>query len=373
VTAAPDEPGGAHPLPGTRREAVARDEHASILRSLTHVDWLVLLVVALYSLAPHVVPTSPRWLYAAMAAYTLFLLAFRLRAFPVRNTRARIALGAAVMVAFITMVAIQTGGSTGPMMNLYLLPIVLVAMTLGARGALVIVAGVALAWLSVVVDEGPLPPPSELFARLFGELGPYALVAYLTQALAGSIMTARRRIEEMAERDGLTGMLNLRTFKTILHREHQLRLRGAPGGYAILLVDLDRLKELNDEHGHQVGNRAITTVSGAVQRAIRTTDMAARYGGDEFVVFLPGATPEVAEIVAQRIRNNVYKSLFPVGERLQRMTVSVGTASYPRDGAQQDDIVAAAGQRMRRDRELRKSAAAPGDDPGQPGGAGSAS
>jgi diguanylate cyclase (GGDEF)-like protein len=308
-----------------------------------------------------------------MAAYTLFLLAFRLRSFPVKNARARIALGAAVMVAFITVVAMQTGGSTGPMANLYLLPIVLVAMTLGRRGALVIVAAVALAWLSVVIDEGPLPPAGELFARLFGELGPYALVAYLTQALAGSITTARRRIEEMAERDGLTGMLNLRTFKATLHREHQLRVRGAPGGYAILLVDVDRLKELNDEHGHQAGNRAITTVAGAVQRAIRTSDMAARYGGDEFVVFLPGATTEVGEIVAQRIRNNVYKSLFSVGERLQRMTVSVGTASYPRDGAQQDDIVAAAGQRARRDRELRKTAVAPADESGQQDGTDSAS
>jgi diguanylate cyclase (GGDEF)-like protein len=104
-----------------------------------------------------------------------------------------------------------------------------------------------------------------------------------------------------------------------------------------------------------------------VQRAIRTTDMAARYGGDEFVVFLPGATPEVAETVAQRIRNNVYRSLFPVGERLQRMTVSVGTASYPRDGAQEDDIVAAADQRMRRDRELRKSVAPPEDEQGRTG------
>jgi diguanylate cyclase (GGDEF)-like protein len=370
VNAAPDQPGGTGPLPGTRREAVARDEHASIIRSLTRVDWLVLLVVALYSLVPSVAPASPRWLYAAMATYTLFVLAFRWRGFPVQDTGARIALGAAAMVAFITVVAIQTGGSASPMVNLYLLPIVLVAMTLGGRGALVIVAGVALAWLSVIVGEGPLPRPAELFARLFGELGPYALVAYLTQALAGSIMTARRRIEEMAERDSLTGMLNLRTFKAILHREHQLRRSGAQGGYSVLLVDVDKLKELNDEHGHQAGNRAITTVSGALQRAIRTTDMAARYGGDEFVVFLPGATPEVAEIVAQRIRNNVYRSLFPVGERLQRMTVSVGAASYPRDGAQQDDVVAAADQRMRRDRELRRSVAAPDGGHGPSGGTG---
>ncbi len=353
MTAIPEKPAATEPLPGTRREVVVRDEHASIVRSLTRVDWLVLLVVALHTLVLRAAPAAPRLLYAVLAAYTLFVLAFRWRGFPVRDTGARIALGAAAMVAFITIVAILTGGSASPMVNLYLLPIVLVAMTLGRRGALVIFAGVALAWLSVIVGEGPLPGTAELFARLFGELGPYALVAYLTQALAGTIMTARRRIEEMAERDGLTGMLNLRTFKSILVREHGLRARGSRGGYGILLVDMDDLKQLNDAHGHQAGNRAITAVASAIQRAIRTTDMAARYGGDEFVVFLPEASAEVAETVAQRIRNNVYRSLFPVGERLQRMTVSVGAASYPRDGAQHDDILAAADLRRRRDRELR--------------------
>ncbi len=345
------------PLPGTRRAAVVRDEHASMLKSLTRVDWLVLLVVALYALVLPEPPASPRWLYAAIAAYTVFVIAFRWRGFPVQGTGARIALGAAAMVAFITIVAIQTGGSGSPMVNLYLLPIVLVAMTLGGRGAIVIFAGVALAWLSVIVGEGPLPQPSALAARLFGELGPYALVAYLTQALAGTIMTARRRIEEMAERDGLTGMLNLRTFRAVLNREHELRARQGRGSYGILLVDMDDLKLLNDEHGHQAGNRAITTVAGAIQRAIRTTDMAARYGGDEFIVFLPEAGAEVTEAVAQRIRNNVYRSLFPVGERLQRVTVSVGAATYPRDGAQCDDVVAAADTRRLRDRALRREAA----------------
>jgi diguanylate cyclase (GGDEF)-like protein len=364
VIEVPAKPETTEPLPGTRREAVQQDEHASIVRSLTRVDWLVLLVVALHTLVLHASPASPRLLYATLAAYTLFVVAFRWRGFPVRETGARIALGAAAMVAFITIVAILTGGSSSPIVNLFLLPIVLVAMTLGRRGAFVIFVGVTLAWLSLIVGEGPLPGTAELLARLFGELGPYALVAYLTQALAGTIMTARRRIEEMAERDALTGMLNLRTFKAILSREHQLRSRGSRGGYSILLVDMDDLKELNDAHGHQAGNRAITSVAGAIQRAIRTTDMAARYGGDEFVVFLPEASPEVAEAVAQRIRNNVYRSLFPVGERLQRMTVSAGAASYPRDGAEQDDIVAAADTRMRRDRELRLADAGRNRDDG---------
>ena len=358
MTANAEHSDSGEPLPGTRRDEVRRDEHASVLRSLARVDWLVLLVVALYALVPHAQPDSPRTLYAAMAAFTVFVVALRWPGFPVRGTGARIALGAAAMVAFITIVAIQTGGAQSPMVNLYLLPIVLVAMTLGARGALVVFSGVALAYMSVLVGEGPLPPMPELLARLYGELGPYALVAYLTQALAGSILTARRRIEELAERDGLTGMLNLRTFRLLLNREHLLRARTARGIYGLLMVDMDDLKRLNDAYGHQTGNRAITTVAGAIQRAIRTSDIASRYGGDEFLIFLPDATPQIAESVAQRLRNNVYKSLFPVGERLRRMTVSVGTANYPRDGQQCEDIISAADQRMHRDRDLRRRSGA---------------
>ncbi len=189
-------------------------------------------------------------------------------------------------------------------------------MTLARRGAIVVFSGILLAWLSLVAGEGPPPPAGELLPRLFGELGPFALVAYVMQALAGTILTARRRNEEMAERDSLTGMLNLRTFKTMLGREHGLRSRGGLGGYAILLVDMDDLKALNDG----AGTRRATAPSPRLRarssaRAIRSSDMAARYGGDEFVIFLPEAAPEVAETVAQRVRNHVYRSLFPMGEQ----------------------------------------------------------
>ncbi len=256
------------------------------------VDWLVLLAVGLYALVPSPGSSPPRILYLAIALFALFVLAVRWRGFPVRGTGERIALSAAAMVAFITVVVFQTGGTESPLVNLYLLPIVVAAMTLGARGAAIVLAGVVLTYLSVIVGESPLPKTPELLARLFGELGPYALVAYLTQLLAGSVITARRHIEAMAERDALTGMLNLRAFRALLHREHELRTLSGRGGYGILIVDMDHLKELNDAHGHQSGNRAITTVAGAISRAIRTSDIAARYGGDEFVLFLPEATPD---------------------------------------------------------------------------------
>ncbi len=327
-------------------------EEAGIFRSLARADWLVLLVVLLFAFSSGAPPS----LYLALSAYGLFVVAIRWRGFPVRAANARLALGTAVMVAFITAVAGQTGGSASPMTNLYLLPIVIAAMTLPRLGAAVIFAAVLLAFLSLVAGEGPLPPAGVLLTRLLGQLGPWAIVAFLTQSLAGAIVTARRRIEEMAERDSLTGLLNLRTFKAVLQREHGLRTRDSRGVYAILLVDMDDLKALNDAHGHQAGNRAIAAVAGSIQRAIRSSDLAARHGGDEFVIFLPGAAPEVAETVAKRIRGHVHSSLFPVGERLQRMTVSVGTASFPRDGSEPGDIVSAALARARRDRELRLAA-----------------
>ena len=113
----------------------------------------------------------------------------------------------------------------------------------------------------------------------------------------------------MAERDSLTGMLNLRTFKGLLAREHGLRVRDARGGYAILPVDMDDLKALNDEHGHQAGNRGMTTVASAIQRAIRNTECG------------PFRRRRVRSLPArcdggsrrdrrQRIRNHVYRSLF---------------------------------------------------------------
>ncbi len=358
--AAADQAPAADPEPPVdrRRGDSRRDEHAGMLRSLAQVDWLVLLVVVLYLVFDRREPPSPLLLFTTMGAFAAFIVALRWPRFPVKGMRPRIALGAATMVAFITIVASQTGGPDSPLVNLYLLPVVLVAMTLGRRGTVTVFLGVSLAYLSVLLGQGTLPNAPALLVRALGELGPFALVAYLTQALADSIMTARRRIEEMAERDGLTGVLNLRTFRILMEREHQIRVRAGRGGYGILMVDMDQLKQLNDAWGHQTGNTAITTVAAAIQRAIRSSDTAARYGGDEFVIYLPDATPDVAETVAQRVRNNVYKSLFPVGGRLQRVTVSVGAASYPRDGQTYEEVLATADGRMYRDKELRRRSAA---------------
>lgn len=338
-----------------RGTSAGRDEHAAFLKSITQVDWLVLAVVALYFLVDESHKGRPSLVVYSLAGFALFVLAFRSRRFPVRSPQARIALDAAVTIAFITLIAAQSGGADSPLVHLYLLPVVLAAVTLGRRGVATVFLVAAACWVGLLfLGARPVVPGMALLARLLGELGPFALVAYLTQRLAGSIMSAQRQIADLAERDGLTGLINLRSFDELLRREHAASSRQPEGRYALLMADMDRLKHVNDTWGHDAGNSAIRAVAEAIRRAIRASDVAARYGGDEFTVLLPGATPEVAERVAQRIRNTVYQSLFQAGGRLQRVTVSVGAGSYPRDGTGPEAVLAAADKRMYRDKQLRR-------------------
>jgi diguanylate cyclase len=334
------------------------DEHAAFLRSMSQVDWLALLICALYLLLSGA-PASRPWLaLTAMGLFALAALGLRWRRTPIRSASLRIVLGAAATIVFISVMATQSGGASSPLVNLYLLPVVMAAVTLGPGGTLVVFLAVCAAWLALVAGYGGLQGPvPALLAHILGQLGPFALVAYLTQRLASAILSARRQLAAFAERDTLTGLVNLRSFKELLQREHASRQQGGPG-YALLLVDIDALGQVNEAAGYEAGNAAIRNVAEAIKRTIRTTDLAARIGGDEFAILLPGASPAVAAVVAQRLRNAVFKSLFEAGSRMQRLTVSVGAGAYPQDGRTADDAMAAAEKRMRQDKTLRRK---PGD------------
>ena len=340
-------------------EIVRRDDYESFIRSILMVDGLTLGVVALFLLVNAQPLQWPVVTLSAMVAFAVFVLAFRSARFPVRNPRSRIMLEVTVMIAFITAVVAQTGGADSPLASLFLLPVVLAAVTLGARPTIVVVAATALAWTGVFLLRGrPEISNLALFARLFGELGPLVLVAYMTERLSSSIRAARRRIADLADRDGLTGLVNLHSFRSLLQTEHAAREAARRADYSLLMVDLDHLKKVNDNFGQEGGNAALRNVAEAIKRAIRASDVACRYGDDEFVVLLPGASALVAEAVAQRIRNAVYQSLFKAGGRLQRVTASVGIAAYPRDGLTPDDILLVADRNMLKDKSLRRQ---PGD------------
>jgi diguanylate cyclase (GGDEF)-like protein len=113
-----------------------------------------------------------------------------------------------------------------------------------------------------------------------------------------------RDLAHLATVDGLTGLFNRRYFETRLEQEIQ-RQRRQFDGLALLMVDLDNFKELNDSQGHLVGDRVLREVGDILRRAVRIFDLCARYGGEEFVILMPGANAPTALRIAERIRKQV--------------------------------------------------------------------
>ena len=254
---------------------------------------------------------------------------FRARRFFPGRTRTRLSIESWSMVIFITAVLWFTGKNSSPLLNLYLLPIILSALTLGRLVTLLQVAAVAVCHLVLATATPGLDVMSLVYAsQAVGQLAPFLLVAYLTTTLSADITEARERIENLAQTDSLTGLFNLRMFNEIWQREHAVAERDQ-GVYSLLLIDMDKLKDINDSFGHEAGNSAITLVAQCLQRSIRGTDTAARFGGDEFALLLPGASPEIAEAVVKRVRHNVYKTTLDLRSRMIRCSVSIGVVNYP--------------------------------------------
>jgi diguanylate cyclase (GGDEF)-like protein len=136
----------------------------------------------------------------------------------------------------------------------------------------------------------------------------------------------RARLVRSGLTDFLTGWHNRRYLNARL-KEELARAQRQGTGLTCLLIDLDRFKQINDEHGHLVGDMALREAAQRVDAHIRGSDAAARFGGDEFVVLAPGITPEQAAALAERIRVAVCETSLDLPSGVQlRMTVSIGVA-----------------------------------------------
>ena len=181
-------------------------------------------------------------------------------------------------------------------------------------------------WISMLV-----PVPMTLVC---GGITFYMLVA---------LETARARVHEMAMQDPLTGLCNRRRFVIAARRELDLAARHHQP-LAVLLLDVDHFKLINDEHGHQVGDRVLMEVSRRCELALRATDVLARWGGEEFIVLLPNTPVEQAQLLAERMRQAISATAqVQVRERSVRVTVSVGAAGAKSDEARSlDELVSLA-------------------------------
>ena len=300
--------------------------------------------------------TAQLWpVLGLLGAFAIAIVVFRARRFFPRSTRTKLQIESWSMVLFVTGVLWFTGKSSSPLLNLYLLPIILSALTLGRFITLAQVAVIAVCHFMLAAATPGVEVASLVYAsRAIGELAPFLLVAYLTTTLSADITEAREHIENLAQTDSLTGLFNLRMFNEVWQREHAVREKDG-GVYALLMIDMDKLKDINDSFGHDGGNSALMLVAQCLQRSIRGTDTAARLGGDEFALLLPGASAEIAEAVVKRVRHNVYKTTLDLRSRMIRCSVSIGVANYPADGRDTRDLMSIAEGNMYRDKQLRRA------------------
>jgi diguanylate cyclase (GGDEF)-like protein len=152
---------------------------------------------------------------------------------------------------------------------------------------------------------------------------------------------ANRALETLAITDGLTSLFNHRHFQDSLERElRRSEQQGRP--LSLLLLDIDHFKMFNDRWGHQEGDAALRRVAAQVMKGIRPADMAFRYGGEELAVLMPSCAKEQAGEAAEKLRLAVREQAQKPGRFGDRLTVSLGVACFPEDGAGPRALVDAA-------------------------------
>jgi len=215
----------------------------------------------------------------------------------------------------------------------------LAAVTFGMIAVLVFI-GIAMLHESLELDPTARTRNGQLLVERLREMQLYLgmLVASLSVA-AGVFSTVLARMGErqrsLSRRESLTGCFNRRAFYELFPREVE-RARRLGQGVAIVFIDIDHFKQINDRYGHETGDRVLQQLSSRLRGIIRETDLLFRWGGEEFVVLMPHTVPGEAPVLGERIRAAVAERSFAASEAHPDVaaTVSVGvagTSAWPVD------------------------------------------
>ncbi|MCX6539343.1 MAG: diguanylate cyclase [Acidobacteria bacterium] len=170
------------------------------------------------------------------------------------------------------------------------------------------------------------------------------------------------RAQEQSLTDVLTGLPNRRYLDRQFGQE-LARAQRQQGRLSLLVLDMDRFKQINDGFGHQAGDRALKEVAHVLRSSLRVYDVCARFAGDEFVVVLGDCEPAQAERRRQELQSAIAALPFePAPGHVLQLGVSIGVASFPEDGQTVDEMVAIADRRMYADKANRKSTPVGGQD-----------
>lgn len=199
-----------------------------------------------------------------------------------------------------------------------------------------------------------LDRPAHGLAPRADDLAPLETVA----ALGAGVIARLRLTDEalhLATTDALTGLLNRRAFEDRLDEELAANAYRRP--VALMMIDLDDFGSINNTYGHQIGDEALRLVSGVIRAHLRQSDAGGRYGGDEFVVILPGLDGTGALDIAERLRAALEQATTRAAAdgALPQVYTSIGVAAFPHDAAAPDTLIKAADDALYRSKRLGKN------------------
>ena len=174
------------------------------------------------------------------------------------------------------------------------------------------------------VDEALADIRATLYINLAVCLGITILVLFLTHI---ALRRYQQRIEKMAATDKLTGLLNRQAFGVLIDKAFA-DYRRDPRPISILMIDVDNFKTINDQHGHVVGDQILKQVAARFLDGLRASDIAVRWGGEEFLFVLKGCDLEHAQRIAEHVRREIEHTPFKAGKGTIAVTISIGISQY---------------------------------------------
>lgn len=262
-----------------------------------------------------------------------------------------LAIGMVATIPVAGLAIYMTGGSLSYIEPLLVCPLLYAAFFFPERWAwpltveLILVAGAPLLYDADATDNAF---PARYLALAVGFLA----AAWVMVGLKKRLVAAEVRQRDFANRDPLTEAGNRRYFDATMQRELERRTRpfGRRGldtsPLALLILDLDDFKGINDRHGHQVGDAVLQDATARILSVLRATDTLARIGGDEFAIIAPGAHGDGAASLAKAVRSAV--ALGEPGDDVPPPSASVGWAVFPDDGQDFETLMHSADDRMLR-------------------------
>jgi diguanylate cyclase (GGDEF)-like protein len=301
-------------------------------RAVRVIALLFLAVVAVFVAVSRTFPDTEAAIELLLAAGILFVIFIQDLLPAAVLGRARYWIEAAAAIAFMGLLTGLSGGLSSPFFAGFFL--IVAGSTLANNGLapalLAVLSGVAYGLAGLVVAGSTGLTTTALTSSAFN-LVALALLAYLATVTGREQRNAREAAIGMSRFDPLTHLYNRSFFFSVMEREIRRAVRTGRT-FSLLMLDVDDLKRVNDSFGHPLGDRLLRAITDVVQHGVRSTDIAARYGGDEIVVLLPETEPAGAFVVAEKLRTDINNLILPADDVSVRTSVSIGLVAYGEEG-----------------------------------------